>query len=244
MPRVPSQASELYGTLNFLESGVFGRVGCGGLQPNKDHQYGRVLTVCPGLAKCFQRDRSSPCSSSSSSVRSPIGAHLVASDAALEGPRCGSVRAQRGLCGSSQRWSLRLLAGRPQDCSVRKCSWFATHFLRGLKSFVVDIELGWSTMLPAWCVWSVAVATTQSLRRFCHVIHVVLFALKAFVYWECSTSVANWAINWADPISRKGLKRALAPNVEILLLFLRILTLGFWSLRPSFGSFSFCSALG
>ena len=44
------------------------------------------------------------------------------------------------------------------------------------------------------------------LEEICHVIHVVLFALKAFVYWECITSVANWAINWADPISRKGLK--------------------------------------
>ena len=68
---MPSQASKLYGTLNFLESGVFGRVGCGGLQPFKDHQYGRVFTVCPRLAKCFD-------------------VMLVASDAALEGPRCGS----------------------------------------------------------------------------------------------------------------------------------------------------------
>ena len=42
----PSQASKLHGTLNFRESGVFGRVGCGGLQPLKDHQYTEDAPHC------------------------------------------------------------------------------------------------------------------------------------------------------------------------------------------------------
>lgn len=51
---MPSQASKLYGTLNFLEPGVFGRAGCGGLQPFKDHQYGTGVKVCARLIKCFE----------------------------------------------------------------------------------------------------------------------------------------------------------------------------------------------
>ena len=89
----PSQASKLYGTLNFLESGVFGRVGCGGLQPLKEHQYGRVTTVTPQLLRSFAvvdavlavRPRRQ-----FSVRRRPVGRVLVASDAALEGPRNGS----------------------------------------------------------------------------------------------------------------------------------------------------------
>eukprot|EP00435_Cladocopium_sp_Y103_P051985 s268_g16.t1 len=89
----PSQASKLYGALNFLESGVFGRVGCGGFQPLKDHQYGRSSVLSDRLSKCFDvisavlraRPRRQFCVKPMAR-----GRVLVASDAALEGPRQGS----------------------------------------------------------------------------------------------------------------------------------------------------------
>eukprot|EP00435_Cladocopium_sp_Y103_P011577 s4074_g3.t1 len=43
----PAQASKLYGVLNFLENRMFGRVGCGGLQAIKNHQYGRSYRLSP-----------------------------------------------------------------------------------------------------------------------------------------------------------------------------------------------------
>ena len=43
---------------------------------------------------------------------------------------------------------------------------------------------------------------SAELEEICHFIHAVLFALKAFLYWEYIPSVANRA----DPICRKGLK--------------------------------------
>eukprot|EP00435_Cladocopium_sp_Y103_P071271 s1276_g37.t1 len=50
----PSQASKLSGTLNFLESGGFGRVGCGDLQALKEHQYGSSYTTSPTILGCFE----------------------------------------------------------------------------------------------------------------------------------------------------------------------------------------------
>ena len=84
---------KLYGTLNFLESGVFGRVGCGGLQPLKDHQYGRSSVLSARLATCFEvveailqlRPRCQ-----FMVRRRQVKRVLAALDAALEVPRQGS----------------------------------------------------------------------------------------------------------------------------------------------------------
>ena len=43
---------------------------------------------------------------------------------------------------------------------------------------------------------------STELEEICHFIHVVLFALKASLYWEHIPSKSNWA----DPISRLGSK--------------------------------------
>ena len=49
----PAQAAKLYGLLNFLESGMFGRVGCGGLRSIKDRQYGRETHLTEALVQSF-----------------------------------------------------------------------------------------------------------------------------------------------------------------------------------------------
>ena len=49
----PARASKLYGLLNFLEKGMYGRVGCGGLRALKDHQYGRSHTLSQSLLNSF-----------------------------------------------------------------------------------------------------------------------------------------------------------------------------------------------
>lgn len=48
-----AQASKLYGLLNFLEVGMFGRVGCGGLRAIKDRQYSRETILSPAIQSSF-----------------------------------------------------------------------------------------------------------------------------------------------------------------------------------------------
>lgn len=38
----------------FLENGMFGRVGCGGLRAIKDHQYGRTHTLSRAVLTSFE----------------------------------------------------------------------------------------------------------------------------------------------------------------------------------------------
>ena len=49
----PGIASKLYGALNFLESGMFGRVGCGGMASVKDHQYQTSSALSPSVDRSF-----------------------------------------------------------------------------------------------------------------------------------------------------------------------------------------------
>ena len=171
------------------------------------HQYGRVSTVCPRLAKCFDVIESvlqfGPVVSSqfAEDRRGSFECVLVASDAALEGPSSWSCDTHRPLLQFSKvistttgRATTRLLSWR--------CSWFARLFFR---SFVVDMEFGWTTTWPAYASLMCLIrgrSHSAELEEICHFIHVVLFALKASLYGEYIPSVANWV----DPISRTGLK--------------------------------------
>ena len=106
-------------------------VACIGVQPFKDHQYGRALTVCPRLAKCFDVIESILANRPRRQFavrRGSFGRVLVASDAALEGPRCDSggflilwhpapVRTREAFLAVLQA-DLYLLARRARDCSV------------------------------------------------------------------------------------------------------------------------------
>lgn len=210
----PSQASKLYGTLNFLESGVFGRVGCGGLQPLKDHQYGRSTIVSPPLAKCFEvieavlqlRPRRQ-----FMMRRRQVMRVLVASDAALEPPRQLRIRtipdtvapgyeSPVALVKHSSQISQKIstttglkiaqlemlmivhaLLARPQEFRGRRGVWFIDNV-----ASIMCLIRGRSD--------------SAELEEICHFTHVVLFALKASLYWEYILSKSKWA----DPISRLG----------------------------------------
>ena len=75
-------------TVNFLQSCVFGRVGCGGLQPLKDHHYGSCSVLSDRLTKCFEVFATVATSSAiydQASLRRSCA--FVASDAALGGAK-------------------------------------------------------------------------------------------------------------------------------------------------------------
>ena len=50
-------ASKLYGVLNFLEQGFYGRIGAGGLAALKDRQKERDTVITPALQTCFDTVR-------------------------------------------------------------------------------------------------------------------------------------------------------------------------------------------
>ena len=49
-------------------------------------------------------------------------------------------------------------------------------------------------------------SSSPDLERLAHLIHIALFALNASIFWEYVPSKSNWA----DAVSRVGLKRPVA----------------------------------
>ena len=211
----PSQASKLYDTLNFLESGVFGRVGCGGLQPLKDHQYGRSSVLSARLATCFEvieailqlRPRCQ-----FMVRRRQVKRVLAASDAALEVPRQGSGGYLILWHPAMSRPSEAFVAYLPEDLYVY---WVGDHKIAQLEMLMIAHALlarpqEFRGRRGVWFIENVASlmclirgrSDSAKLEETCHFIHVVLFALRASLYWEYIPSKSNWA----DPVSRLGSK--------------------------------------
>ena len=64
-------------------------------------------------------------------------------------------------------------------------------------SFVADMEL--DNVASLMCLIR-GRSDSAELEEICHFVHIVLFALRASLYWEYVQSSSNWA----DPISRYG----------------------------------------
>ena len=80
----PGQASKLYGLANFFKLGVFGRVGCSGLNAIKDRQAEKETWLTPAI-------RGSQQTHAGGRGDLARGAALLCrSDAALEAPMCGT----------------------------------------------------------------------------------------------------------------------------------------------------------
>eukprot|EP00438_Fugacium_kawagutii_P005548 Skav216281 [mRNA] locus=scaffold2088:69829:83155:+ [translate_table: standard] len=212
----PSHAAKLYGMLNFLESGVFGRFGCGGLQSIKDRQYSSTTAVTPELEASFQviiTVLEARPQRPYEVRRQPRPRVLVASDAALEGPKQGSG-------GFLILWTTPSLP-------IREA--FVAHIPDELYSFfsgdgqkIAQLELmmvAYALITRAstfrgrrgyWFIDNVASlmcllrgrSDSEDLSSISDFIHVGLFALDTALYWEYIPSKSNWA----DPISRHGLK--------------------------------------
>jgi len=109
---LPGTAAKLYGILNFLEQGIYGRVGCGGLAAIKERQYERGAQLTAPIAMCFEVIEAVLQSRPRRLFQvlpSDPQRFCVASDAALEAPRQGTGwfchgmvyppgGAQRGFC--------------------------------------------------------------------------------------------------------------------------------------------------
>jgi hypothetical protein len=212
----PGMASKLFGVCNFLETGMFGRVGRGGLNHIKQRQFEKEYGLTEGIRVSFQlikdllsfRPRREYLLEVSGRKRA-----VVATDAAYER---GEGRAG---------YLLVLQPGRPQEerkgANVLICP--SLYSVWGRKeTYICQLEL--FTMLAAillnatalrdghslWFIDNVpalmamvnGTSPSPTLEHMAKVAHLMLFALRAQAYFEYIESGANWA----DEISREGLQ--------------------------------------
>ena len=208
------QASKLYGLANFLEMAMYGRVGCGGLSAVKHRQYESTAALTPAIQLCFQvLTAILACRPVREFHLGPVSCDrfVVASDAALEKASGGSggflivwlqdgVQVREGFVadipeGIYALWSpgdkkiaqlellmvLYGLVNRPSQFRGRRGIWFIDNI-----AALMSLIRGRSS--------------SPDLDRISSMIHVALFALRCWAWWEYIPSKSNWS----DSISRLG----------------------------------------
>ena len=211
---MPGTAAKLYGIANFFEQGIYGRVGCGGLASIKERQYERGTMLTPAILASFEV-LEAVIKSRPSRLFEVLDSHplrfCVASDAALEAPfqgtgglvsvwfsSSGQVReafvadippAIYALWSAGEKKIAQLelimvlygLLARPQLFRNRRGIWFIDN-----TAALMSLIRGRSD--------------SEDLEHMTRMIHVALYALKCWVFWEWIPSKSNWA----DSISRLG----------------------------------------
>ena len=208
-------ASKLYGLANFLEQGIYGRVGYGGLMAIKARQDESTTLVTPEIEACFevieavmrfQPKREFPV------LHLDNLRFLAASDAAVEADNPGSG-------------GFHLIFFQPDGSQIRH-SFVANNcaelqqLWQPAETHIAQLELAmvlyalverpdlFRNRRGLWFLDNVAAVMTlvrgrssnADLAKLGHLIHLALFALRAQGYWEYVQSKSNWA----DDISRLG----------------------------------------
>lgn len=208
------QASKMYGLANFLEMAMYGRVGCGGLSAIKHRQYESTTELTPAIQRCFQvLSAILACRPVREFHFGPVACDrfVVASDAALEEASGGSggflvvwlqggTQIREGFVAKIpeeiyELWSpgdkkiaqlelmmvLYGLVNRPSHFRGRRGIWFIDNI-----AALMSLIRGRSS--------------SSDLDRISSMIHVALFALRCWAWWEYIPSKSNWS----DSISRLG----------------------------------------
>ena len=207
-------AAKLYGIANFFEQGIYGRVGCGGLAAIKERQYEKGTIVTSEIDACFSvlealiRARPKRLFHTLPSYPSRF---CVASDAALETPGQGSggflivwfnelsqlreafvadiPPAIYTLWSPGDRKIAQLelimvlygLVARPDQFRHRRGIWF------------IDNTAALMALIRGR-------SDSRDLEHMSQMIHLILYALDCWIYWEWIPSKSNWS----DSISRLG----------------------------------------
>ena len=211
---LPGTAAKLYGILNFLEQGIYGRVGCGGLSGMKGRQYEQDANLTPSILTCFevvQAVLQSKPRRVFHVLPSCPNRFCVASDAALEAPRQGTggfaiVWLQDGTeareafvadipAAIYELWS-------PGDKKIAQLE--LSMVLYGLLARPAQFR----HRRGIWLIDNTAAlmalirgrSDSSDLERMSQLIHTALYSLDCWIYWERIPSKSNWA----DSISRLG----------------------------------------
>ena len=208
-------ASKLYGLANFLEQGIYGRVGYCGLMAVKVRQDENTTAITPEIEACFevieavmrfQPKREFPV------FRMESLRFLAASDAAVEADNPGSGGFH--LIFFQPDGSQTRLSFVATNCPELQSLWqpAETHIAQLELSMVLYALVGRPDLFRhrhgLWFLDNVAAVMTlvrgrssnADLAKLGHLIHLALFALRAQGYREYVQSKSNWA----DDISRLG----------------------------------------
>ena len=207
-------ASKMFGLMNFLEQGMYGRVGCGGLAALCDRQGSRETAITAELRDCFHLIRA---------IRQlrpvrrywicqpPALRFIAASDAAEEAP----LRGTGGflLVWQHPRGQLRegFVAADPERLyslwgpGEKK---IAQLELSMVLFALVSRPNSFRSRRGVWYIDNTAAlmclirgrSDNPDLSRLAQLIHLCLFPFQAWVYWEWIPSKSNWS----DAISREG----------------------------------------
>ena len=212
----PGVAAKIYGIANFFELGVWGRIGCGGLAPITRRQQERSSELTEELRQCFNLLRTIITTRPSRQIE--IWPHaglrfLAASDAALESPG-------QGTGGFLVVWHDDHLQQREAFVSIIPPVVY--HLWEPGDKKIAQLELlqvlyalfsrpsSFRGRRGLWFIDNTAAlmalirgrSDNADLEYMSRLIHVTLFALKAWFFWEWIPSKANWS----DEISRDGLQ--------------------------------------
>eukprot|EP00438_Fugacium_kawagutii_P004802 Skav227329 [mRNA] locus=scaffold2964:74870:76455:- [translate_table: standard] len=209
-------ASKLYGIANFLEQGIYGRVGYGGLMAVKDRQTESSKHLTEELRACFEVieavTRMEPRREFPVLPFDGLRFLAASDDAAIEeeAPGSGGFHLIFFQADGSQLRQSFVAA----NCAELRALWqpAVTHIAQlelsmVLFALLVRPEL-FRNRQGLWFLDNVAAvmtlvrgsSTNSDLAQLGHLIHLALFALRAQGYWEYVQSKSNWA----DDISRLG----------------------------------------
>lgn len=212
----PGQAAKIYGLANFFEQGIYGRIGCGGLAAIKARQYENGSSLNQSLLDSFalmeavikfKPERLFP-------IRLlPHPRFCIASDAALEQPKAttggfliiwldGEQESREGFVADIPPALYDWLT--PGDYKIAQLELIQVLFALCTRASQFRGRRGY------WYIDNIAAlmslirgrSLTPDLERLSHLIHIILFALQVWIYWEWIPSKSNWS----DAISRLGFK--------------------------------------
>ena len=220
----PGTASKIYGMMNFLEQGTFGRIGAQGLSPIKERQYERERHLTPQILSSFDviltilRDKPRR---RFEIFPKPCLRFVGASDAALEQPKEGTG----GFCivwfSPQSETREAFIADLPREVydlwepGDRKIAQLEMVMI--LQALVCRPQY-FRERRGVWFIDNVAVLMTlirgrsdsPDLAIMSGIIHAFLFAYRTWIFWEWVPSKSNWTdsisrLGWNDPWFRNNL---------------------------------------
>lgn len=211
---MPGTAAKLYGIANFFEQGIYGRVGCGGLAAIKERQYEKGMFLTPAIISSFEVleavVKSRPSRLFEVLPADPLR-FCIASDAALEAPLQGTGGFVIVWLSPAHQTREAFVADIPREIydlwSPGEKKIAQLELIMVLYGLVMRPDM-FRNRRGIWFIDNTAAlmslirgrSDSPDLEHMSRMIHVALYALNCWIFWEWIPSKSNWA----DAISRLG----------------------------------------
>ena len=201
----PGQAANIYGLANFFEQGMYGRIGCSGLGAVKQRQLSKEKDLTPELEQCFAVLDAVFEMHPAREINIAPRAHprfVAASDAALEAPQQGTGgfllvffndQAQERLGFVSEIPDILYQLWSPGDAKIAQLE------LLQVLIALVTVPERFRGRRGVWYMDNTASlmalikgrSASHDLEKMSCLIHLLLFSLRCWIYWEWVPSKSN-----------------------------------------------------